>query len=108
MHARCPSCDSVYLTRFIELHDELRLAISEHVVLKGKDPSLSAKRRLRREVRSGLRPEGNGSGRVVDEHRVVDADLDLYEERIVDAGTGQVIRDVSEPLSKHRGGTQKS
>ena len=90
------------------MREEFRMAISEHVTLKGKSPSLPSKRKLRREIRSGRRLEGSGSGRVVDEHRVVDADLDLYEERIVDAVTGKVLRDISEPLSKHRGGTQKS
>jgi hypothetical protein len=30
----------------------------------------------------------------------------LYQERIVRAETGEVLRDVSEPLSRHRGGSQ--
>lgn len=106
--ARCPSCDSAYLARFIEVREELRLAISEHVTLKCKDPALPSKRKLRREVRSGRRLEGSGSGRLVDEHRVLDADHDLYEERIVDVESGDVLRDISEPLSRHRGGSEES
>jgi hypothetical protein len=42
-----------------------------------------------------------GQHRQVD--RVIDRDLDLYFEKITDADTGQVVREVSEPLSKHRG-----
>ena len=34
------------------------MSLSEHITLKCKDPSLSSKRKLRREVRSGRRPEG--------------------------------------------------
>lgn len=90
------------------MREEMRVGVSEHVTLKCKAPSLPSKRKLRRELRSGVRLEGSGSGRLVDEHRVADADLDVYEERIVDLGSGKVLRDVSEPLSEHRGGTEKS
>jgi hypothetical protein len=105
--ARCPSCGSEWLTRFIDVHDEIRLKISEHVVLKGKDPALTSKRKLRREVRSGVRPEGSGSGRLVEERRISDADSNEYEEKIVDVDSEVVLRDIAEPLSKHRGGSEK-
>ena len=105
--ARCPDCGSPYLTRFITLRDTVRLSVSEHLRLKGKNPSLPSKRKRRREVRSGQRPEGSGSGKLVDEWRLADADSDEYEERIVDVQSGEVIREVKEPLSRHRGGTEK-
>lgn len=105
--ARCTSCGSEWLTRFIDVHDEIRLTVSEHVVLKGKDPALPSKRKLRREVRSGVRPEGCGSARLVEERRILDADLDEYEEKIVDVASGGVLRDIAEPLSKHRGGSER-
>lgn len=105
--ARCPSCGSEWLTRFIDVHDEVRLDAFEHLVLKGKDPALPAKRKLRREVRSGVRPERSGSGRLIEERRILDADSDEYEEKIIDIDSGVVLRDVTEPLSKHRGGSEK-
>lgn len=105
--ARCPSCGSEWLTRFIHIHDEVRLKVSEHILLKGKNPALPSRRKLRREVRSGIRSEGSGSGRVVDEYRVSDADADKYEEHIVDVESGVVLRDICEPLSQHRGGSEK-
>jgi hypothetical protein len=105
--ARCPSCGSPALIRFVVGHDHLEMSLLEHRELKCKDPSLPSKRKLRREVRSGRRPEGSGSGRVVDEWRVADADLDIYEKKIVDLESGCVIRDVKEPLSGHRGGSEK-
>ena len=106
--ARCPSCGSEWLTRFIYVHDEIQLKVSEHVVLKGKDPSLPSKRTLRREVRSGVRPEGSGSGRLVEERRILDADSNEYAEKIVDVKSGVVLRDIAEPLSVHRGGSEKA
>ena len=105
--ARCPACGSATLTRSIHVHEELKISVSEHVTLKAKDPTLSSERKRRRELRTGRRLEGSGSGRIVEEHRLVDADLDLYKERIVDVESGAVLRDVSEPLSKHRGGSEK-
>jgi len=105
--ACCPSCGHVALTRFITAHDRLEISIAERLKLKGKDPSLPSKYKLRREVRSGPRPEGSGSGRIVDEWRVVDADADNYEEKIVDVESSRMIRDVKELLSQHRGGSEK-
>lgn len=95
------------MTRFVTVHDHLKVSFSEYLKLKGKDPSLPSKRKLRREVRSGTRLEGSGSGRIVDEWRAVDADADNYEEKIVDVEPGRIIRDVKEPLSQHRGGSEK-
>ena len=105
--ARCPACGGMTLTRFIHVREELKISVSEHVTLKAKDPTLPSKRKLRRELRTGRRLEGSGSGRIVEEHRVVDADQDLYKERIVDVESGAVLRDVSESLAKHRGGSEK-
>jgi hypothetical protein len=83
------------------------LAVDEYLILQCKDPSLPSKRKVRREVRTGRRPEGSGSGRLVEEFWAMDADLDHYEKRIVDAESGRVLREVREPLSLHRGGSKK-
>ena len=45
--------------------------------------------------------QATGEHRQVD--RVIDRESDLYFEKITDADSGQVVREVSEPLSKHRG-----
>lgn len=105
--ARCPACGSEGVMRLIEEHDALRLKVSEHVVLKCKNPLLSSKRKLRREIRSGERLEGSGSGRRVEELRISDSDSDEYKERIIDIESGVVLRDTSEPLSVHKGGSER-
>lgn len=105
--ARCPVCGSEGVMRLIDGHDDLRLRVSEHVVLKGKNPLLSSKRKLRREIRSGERLEGSGSGRRVEERRISDADSDEYKEKIIDVESGVVLRDISEPLSVHKGGSER-
>lgn len=105
--AQCPSCDSTRLRRAIRLTDQIGVRVSERIRLRGKDNRLPSRRKLRLEIRSGPRAEGSGTGRIVDERRVVDHDANVYEERIVDAATGLVIKDVTEPLSSHRSGSQK-
>jgi hypothetical protein len=42
-------------------------------------------------------------GRFVEKMRLVDRKDDRYKERVVDPVTGEVLRDVDEPLSEHRG-----
>lgn len=105
--ARCPACGSEGVMRLIDEHDDLLFKVSEHVVLKGKNPLLSSKRKLRREIRSGERLEGSGSGIRVEEFRISDADSDEYKERIIDIESGAVLRDISEPLSDHKGGSER-
>lgn len=58
----------------------------------------NTKRRYERRMREGYDREG----RRVTYDRIIDKDGDLYHERVVDVATGDVIRDVTEPLSEHR------
>jgi len=41
--------------------------------------------------------------RFVQKQRVIDRESDRYVERVADPDTGEVLRDVDEPLSAHRG-----
>jgi len=93
--------------RFLTVHDDIKPFLVEHLALKCKNPAYPSSRRLRREVRTGRRLERSGSGQLVDEWWVADADVDDYQERIIDVRTGRVIRDVKERLSQHRGGSEK-
>lgn len=102
--AKCPNCGSLTLERFIHVEDEISVRVFEHVGLVARDPAQPASQKRRREVRSGLRLEGSGSGQVVEEVRVLDRDLNQYQERITDVETGEVLRDIAEPLNQHRGG----
>ena len=102
--AKCPKCSGVHLERFIHVEDQLSAHVLEHVGLVVKDPALPSSRKRRREVRSGRRLEGSGSGRTVGEKWVLDRDLNLYQERIIDVESGAILRDVDEPLDQHRGG----
>jgi hypothetical protein len=64
----------------------------------GPAPSNTKRRYERR-----LREDYDRTGRRVSYDRVIDKDGDLYHERVVDAHTGEVLRDVTESLSEHRG-----
>ena len=63
--------------------------------------------RLRRGRRSREIDQGHDlhhrTGRWSLLHRLIDRRNDRYQERIVDAETGQVLQEVDEPLSAHRG-----
>jgi predicted RNA-binding Zn-ribbon protein involved in translation (DUF1610 family) len=104
---RCPRCGDQRVTRFVQARDVVSITLDDYVVLKGKDPSLPSRRRERRELKTGVRPEGSGSGRRVHERRELDRNAGTYTERIVDVETGQVIVDKKEALPQHRGGSEK-
>lgn len=57
-----------------------------------------------REGKSGLFPSGDAAKHPdgVDKTQSFDREKDEYREKIIDKRTGKVVRDVSEPLSKHR------
>jgi hypothetical protein len=99
-----------YIARLDPSRTALQLTM-EHCYIARLDPSrmflLPSRKKVRREVRSGQRPEGSGSGRLVDEYRLIDADTDQYVERIVDIESDTVVRDINERLSDHRGGSEK-
>ena len=46
--------------------------------------------------------EFNVSGHLMKKERLLDRKNNLYIERIVDMDTGEVVRDIQEPLSDHR------
>ena len=103
----CPVCASSRRRRYIGVTDTLGVRIDDHVDLRAKDPSRPSAKKERKRIRQGVRFERNGSGRRVDVNWVIDHDADRYIERVVDVETGEVLRDVDEPLSSHRGGTEK-
>jgi hypothetical protein len=58
---------------------------------------------MTRPAREVLDMHGPGrDGRWVRKYREIDRQADRSVERVVDAATGKVLRDVSEPLSHHR------
>jgi len=74
---------------------------SEFIDLKCKNEKYTSKRKLRRHIRTGVRRDADS--RLVDIKRVIDADIDQYEEKVIDLETGKIIRDCKEPLITHRG-----
>src|SRR6185295_5885069 len=108
--ATCPNCGSSQLHRFIFVTERFALSIdAEYMDLVGKDPSRSWKNgKIRRELYAGRRPEGSGSGRIVDEYSLFDHNADRRVHRIVDVETGKVLHDVDHKLSDHPDGTEKT
>ena len=97
----CPGCGSTSVIVDIVASDDTSIRVLDAVRLKQRDSSLSSKKNPIREVRAGLRQDH--SGRVVQEHRVIDKRNNTYSEHIVDAATGETIHQCEERLSDHQG-----
>ncbi|WP_147310660.1 hypothetical protein [Cupriavidus taiwanensis] len=75
--------------------------------LKHKDPSRRSKDKLRTHIIAG-REIAKSTDRWMDKVRIIDKNNDYYREHVTDRESGEVFRDVEEPLSRHFGrGTAK-
>jgi DNA-directed RNA polymerase subunit RPC12/RpoP len=95
--APCPRCGSAARHVMIGVRDTI--TVHESVAVKARHGDRG---RPFREIKQGDDLHRK-TGRWTVLSRLIDREQDLYEERIVDGETGEVIRDVREPLSKHRG-----
>lgn len=95
----CPSCGSK--TRLIKVHAKAERVMEVH-------ESAHLKARMPGEEQQYLEVEAGDSlyvktGEYNQLKRVIDRQNDRYQEHIVNPRTGEVIRDVDEPLSEHIG-----
>ena len=95
----CPSCSSVNVTRLVSVTDSGKGY--EFYDLKQKDDSFPSKKKLRCHSQFGTKI--GGDGHLVNKKRVIDKNADHYEELVVDNDTGEILRDIKEPLSQHHG-----
>lgn len=93
----CPSCGSTN----IHVHVILVEIVSVHDCV-GIKARREGERKPFREVFAGgdLRRR---DGKWMEKKRVIDREQDLYEERVVDPETGEVVHECSEPLTKRNG-----
>lgn len=92
----CPACGS--RSRAVEVFTEDHAEVHERVGLKARKPG------VRRPVLESVSGDDLtvATGTWVRLERTIDRAGGRYRERIVDPTTGQVIRDVDEPLSEHQ------
>jgi hypothetical protein len=93
------------MARSVEIFVEERIEVHERVALKARRPGVS------RPVLESVSGDDLtvSTGAWVHRERTIDRSGGRYRERIVDPWTGEVIRDVDEPLHDHRGhGSAKS
>jgi hypothetical protein len=95
----CPSCGS--LARHVMLGFAEQVMVRDQ--LKGKviNSSFSSKKRIRREFQTGSEPRVSRGDHVYKE-RDIDRDRNRYRELIRDETSGEILRDVDEPLTRHR------
>jgi len=104
----CPQCGSRKKHVYLTFHEKDGLTVRDMLTGKVKNPSLRSKDKVRKEFLSGddLR---RSDGKWMEKERIIDRDNDHYHEKVVDPETGEVLRDVTEPLSQHLGrGSAKS
>jgi len=94
---QCPQCGSADVR--IEISFSESIAMHESLGTKARH---EGEKRPFRETSAGddLR---RSDGKWMEKHRVIDRDGDLYEERVVDPDTGEVVHECAERLSEHRG-----
>jgi len=94
----CPYCGSSEM----QLENTV-LAIGLRPSIEWKQKRKGYKRPIR-EGKSGLFPSGDAAKHPdgVDKTQSFDREKDEYREKIIDKRTGKVVRNVIEPLSKHR------
>ena len=97
---QCPACGSDRLVVHVSATDTLSVASKELVTLTGR--SGPGKKGIRFELIQGDELT-YATGLWATKRRLVDKENDRYQERVVEQGTGKVLRDIDEPLSAHRG-----
>ncbi|MCC6958858.1 MAG: hypothetical protein IT301_03335 [Dehalococcoidia bacterium] len=102
----CPACGSTsrtfgkHLSGSIQMHSSLKA--------KGKHAGATGRRKWFVETFSGA-DWSHSLQHFIRKQRTIDRDNDRYAEKVVDPETGEVLRDVDEPLSDHHGrGSAKS
>ncbi len=100
----CPNCNSIEKLVAVNTSDSLAVQIDEtKTFLRGKDPLKrigKSNKYLFEKLRLKRRDAGD---RLILLQRLQDRDNDLYKEKVENLETGEVIRDVTERLSEHRG-----
>lgn len=97
----CPKCASLSRKMSVGLPGEMP---PPHSSLKGRGRHAGAtgKRKWSIETFTGA-DWSHSLQRFVRKVRILDRDNDRYVEKVVDPETGEVLRDVEEPLSEHQG-----
>ena len=93
----CPSCGSLVRTFNVHVHESVTLR--EKIGLKHKRPG--HKEPIYESVLGEDLHRATGQWNQLS--REIDRENDRYKERIVNLQTGEVLRDVDEPLSNHTG-----
>jgi NAD-dependent SIR2 family protein deacetylase len=96
--ASCPACGSLARTMNVTLNDSIQ--VHESLAIKMRHGEVGKVKPFREQTSGEDYHQDTGEWRQVS--RLVDRENDRYAERIIDVA-GNVVREVDEPLSQHRG-----
>lgn len=96
----CVGCGST--SRTFAKHLSGSIQIHSSLTAKGKHAGATGRRKWFVETFSGA-DWSHRLQRFVRKQRTLDRDNDRYAEKVVDSESGEVLRDVEEPLREHRG-----
>lgn len=101
IQAPCPKCGSIRQNVTLNISDEVTAELRDSLNAKVKDDTFPSKEKVRREFFYGS-DKRKSKGDYVYKEREIDKDRNRYRE-LVREESGEVIRDIEQPLSDHTG-----
>lgn len=93
----CPNCGS--LSRMAKVHIEEKLELHSHLALEARSPGESKPFLEQKTGDSYWRK----MGKWMRLNQIIDRRGNRYVKKVEDPNTGEIVRDVDEPLTQHRG-----
>lgn len=98
----CPKCGSTAQHVTLKFFDTVTTKVRDTLKGKLKDPSRTGKAKVRQEFVYGADKRHSKDDYVYKE-RVIDKDNNRYRELVKEEDTGEIIRDIDQPLTDHTG-----
>ncbi len=98
----CPECGANARTIHLVFSDYLEIRDQVRGKVKSNDLSIPKKKRIKKEFIAGHERSVARNG-WVEKQRLIDRENGRYKEKVVDSVTGEVLRNVDEPIRDHVG-----
>lgn len=97
----CPECGSKKRSYAVNMTTEVKALTT--LLAEGRRAGMNRTKGWFKRILTGQVPQRDRDGAIAAVDRIFDRDADRYIERVVIQKSGEVLHDVDEPLSAHRG-----
>lgn len=97
----CPQCNCIIKSVTVIVRDTLE--IHDGYGLKVKNPEKRQDKKKKHIIEQADKTYRDHQKRLIKKFSLKDREKNLYQEKVEDLETGEVIRNISEPLSQHQG-----